>query len=66
MHPSKSLGPNDIHVSFYQIYWSMIGLDVTNVVLDFLNGEMDISELNNTCIVLIPKVKAHESLQCYL
>lgn len=64
--PFQISDSDDIHASFYQTYWSMIGLDVANVILKCLNGEMDICELNDTCIVLIPKVKTPMSMMNFV
>lgn len=41
---------------FYQHYWHIVGSLVTQVVLDCLNGGSDLSFVNSTLVVLIPKV----------
>lgn len=40
---------------FYQKHWSIMGDNVTNLVLNVLNGGMPIAELDKTNIALIPK-----------
>lgn len=42
MCPTKALGLDGFHVIFYQKYWDVIGTDVLEVVLGFLNGSIDI------------------------
>lgn len=58
MHPSKFPGPDGIHVRFYQTYWDVVGEDIIKIILACLHGEADIVNLNDTSIVLIPKVKS--------
>ena len=47
---------------FHQKFWHIVGTDITNVVLDFLNTGVMLPELNYTHIVLIPKVKSPEKM----
>ena len=42
---------------FYQKFWHIVGNDVVNAVLEFLNNGVMLPDLNHTNIVLIPKVK---------
>jgi hypothetical protein len=56
MHPVKSLGLDGFGVSFYQHHWESIGAKVRGAVLDFLNGCNFIPSINETFIVLIPKL----------
>ena len=57
MHPTKSPGPNGISTLFFQKYWSIVGTNVSNLVLNVLNHGMSISEINRTNIALVPKNK---------
>lgn len=63
MTPLKSLGLDKFGACFYQSYQSLVGDEVSNVVLDFLNGGRLDKSLNAIDIVLIPKNKSHEGLE---
>lgn len=56
-HPTKAPGQDGCHASFYKEYWPVIGDDVTHIILGCLNGHMNIGNLNNTFLTLIPKTK---------
>lgn len=57
MHPSKAPGPDGFTALYYQIFWPIIGTDVTQAVLSILNDQGDISDWNSTIITLIPKIR---------
>ena len=40
---------------FFQKYWDLVGVDVTEAALNFLNKGDRIVDINETFIVLIPK-----------
>ena len=40
---------------FFQKYWSIIGTNVSNMVLNVLNSGMSLSDINRTNIALMPK-----------
>ena len=39
-------------------FWHIVGDDVTNAILDFLNSGNMVPDINYTHIVLIPKIKS--------
>lgn len=54
--PTKAPGEDGFPALFYQKCWPIIGEEVTSFCLAKLNGDMDISLINKTNIVLIPKI----------
>ncbi|KAL4302611.1 hypothetical protein GQ457_10G021430 [Hibiscus cannabinus] len=57
MSPLKASGNDGFPALFYQKYWHIVGQDVTNYCLSFLNGWSELNAINNTNIILIPKVQ---------
>ena len=75
MAPLKSPSPDGMPPLFYQNYWDLVGGDVTNSILSFLNTATLPDSLNHTFLTLIPKTKKphirvrlppNKSLQCPL
>jgi len=62
MKPSKAPGPDGFTAGFYQKHWSLAGNDICQAILSFLNGGDMPSVVNNTVLVLIPKVKNPQEL----
>ena len=60
MAPLKALGPDDMSPLFYQHYWNLIGDDISNTVLHYLNSGTLPEHLNHTFITLIPKKRNPE------
>ena len=59
MAPLKAPGPDGMPPLFYQHYWNLIGDDISNTVLHYLNLTTLPEHLNHTFITLIPKKKNH-------
>lgn len=55
MSPHKAPGVDGFHANFFQKYWNIIGDNVIEVILDFLNKGSDIKNINVTRLILIPK-----------
>lgn len=56
MGPTKAPGEDGLLDLFYQKYWHIIGEEVTSFCLQLLNGDIEVSLINSTNIVLILKV----------
>lgn len=56
MHPDKSPGPDGMNPAFYQRFWHIIGKDVTKACLQVLSSCTIPGSLNDTLVVLIPKM----------
>ncbi|CAM8982260.1 unnamed protein product [Rhodiola kirilowii] len=57
MHPTKASRIDGFSAMFYQKFWELVQYDVCEEVLKFLNeGELDQS-MNETLIILVPKIK---------
>ncbi|GAA0171721.1 hypothetical protein LIER_41207 [Lithospermum erythrorhizon] len=52
----KSPRPDGFPAEFYKKNWDIVGKDVTLATLEFLNRSNLLKEINNTLIILIPKV----------
>ena len=65
MAPLKSPGPNNMPLIFYQSYWSLVGSDVTNAILMYLNTGTFPPSLGHSFITLIPKIKNPKYISQY-
>ena len=65
MQSLKAPGPNGLPPLFYKQSWHIVGHSVIKAVQDFfIEGKMH-AELNNTLIVLIPKISNPSSINHY-
>jgi hypothetical protein len=62
MRPNKAPGPDGFTTGFFQRHWQLIGDDVCKAVLAFLNGGEMSDIVNDTVLVLIPKVQHPQEL----
>jgi hypothetical protein len=65
MFPTKAPGPDGFPVHFFQTHWDICGEEVTMAMLQVLKGEDNMEDINQTFIVLIPKVASLEELGQY-
>jgi 23S rRNA U2552 (ribose-2'-O)-methylase RlmE/FtsJ len=65
MFPTKAPGPDGFPAHFFQRHWELCGKEITSVVLRMLRGEDNPAMINDTMIVLIPKVANAEELGQY-
>ncbi|GMI87724.1 hypothetical protein HRI_002441700 [Hibiscus trionum] len=57
MVPLKASGIDGLGAIFYQKFWHIIGREVADYCISLASGSANFQEINETCIVLIPKVK---------
>lgn len=62
LHPTKAPGPDRLPAVFYHTFWKIVGNDVINFCLDFLNGDGGLESVNETNITLIPKLKESKTM----
>ncbi|XP_063942690.1 uncharacterized protein LOC135150356 [Daucus carota subsp. sativus] len=55
MHRDKSVGPDGLNPAFYQNFWNVLGQEVFQCYLKWLNEVSFPTKLNDTTIVLVPK-----------
>lgn len=58
----KAPGPDGYTSQFYKDNWDLIGRDVCEAVLDFLNIGKVLTQINATTITLVPKIKNPENV----
>ncbi|KAL9679265.1 hypothetical protein QQ045_017121 [Rhodiola kirilowii] len=63
MHPTKAPGLDGFSAIFYQSNWDVVGSEIVKEALHCLNNGRLNAELNETLVVLIPKVKKVERVE---
>ncbi|XP_031096925.1 uncharacterized protein LOC116001176 [Ipomoea triloba] len=63
MAPFKAPGPDGFHAAFYQRMWSIVGESVFKLVKEAFDSGSLPPGLNDTLLVLIPKVKSPETVR---
>ncbi|GMJ10719.1 hypothetical protein HRI_004741100 [Hibiscus trionum] len=55
--PRKAPGIDGLPSGFFRQHWDTVGSDVISLCLNLLNGSADMASVNQTILVLIPKIK---------
>ncbi|XP_021770735.1 uncharacterized protein LOC110734917 [Chenopodium quinoa] len=55
IHPNKAPRPYGMHALFFQKFWQSVGPDIIAFVKSWWRGDVDLRDMNKTCIVLILK-----------
>ncbi|KAL4302960.1 hypothetical protein GQ457_10G009800 [Hibiscus cannabinus] len=63
INPRKSPGIDGLPSGFFRQHWDLLGEDFVSLCLDLLRGNIDMASVNETVIVLIPKVDKPTSMK---
>ncbi|KAL4340704.1 hypothetical protein GQ457_08G031900 [Hibiscus cannabinus] len=63
INPRKSPGIDGLPSGFFRQRWDILGEDFVSLCLDLLRGHADMASVNETVIVLIPKVDKPTSMR---
>lgn len=63
MNKDSAPRPDGFGEVFFQSYWDIIRVDVSNAVLDFFLNGWILPGYNSNSIVLIPKIEGVDSLE---
>ena len=65
MEHNKAPGPDGFPTEFYQNFWDIIKVDLSEMFNAFLAGQIEFFKLNFGKIILLPKVKNANRIQQY-
>ncbi|MBA0763513.1 hypothetical protein Gotri_012946 [Gossypium trilobum] len=65
MDPRKASGVDGLSGNFFKYNWKIVGRDTIRFCLEILNGNKDVSPLNETMIILIPKIRDPNDITNY-
>lgn len=66
MCPTKAPGIDGFSALFFQKYWNVVKVRVLQTCIAILNGDTIDSKLNETLLVLVPKVKTPQKMEDYI
>ena len=63
MDPFKAPGPDGFHAGFFQCMWDIVGDSIIKFARNFFDKGCLLERVNDTLLVLIPKVKYSETIK---
>ncbi|CAK8535930.1 unnamed protein product [Lathyrus sativus] len=63
LNKDSAPGPNGFGATFFQLFWNIVKVDVSNPVTDFFINGWILPSYNFNSIALIPKVKGADGLE---
>ena len=65
MHPLKAPRSDCLPILLYSKFWHIVGGDITQLVLCFLDTGIMSSLINHAFVMLIPEIKSFKSMKEY-
>lgn len=65
MPKQKASGPDGLPIEFYQRFWDIVGMDITNLVTRIQDSRVDMACLNKAAITLVPKKNGANRIRDY-
>ena len=63
MHSDKTSGPDGLNPDFFQSFWPVLGKDIFNACVCWLENKEFPASLNDTLITLIPKCETSVTMR---